>query len=70
MPWILAAVIVFAALAVLALVVLRLWRRVKALAAEVGRAGEAIGTASLALEKAQAEGPLGRAPGPLAPRRG
>ena len=54
--------IALAALAVLAVLVLSLWRRVKALSRLVAEAGETVGSATAALEAAQAAGPLG-APG-------
>ena len=44
-------------LGVLALVVLRLWRSVKALSRTAADAGEAVGAASDRLAAAQAEGP-------------
>ena len=55
--WILLDVaIALAALAVLAVLVLRLWRKVKALSATVTAAGERVGEASDRLAAAQAEG--------------
>ena len=46
-------------LAVLAVLVLGLWRRVKALSSAVTQAGETVGQATDALAVAQAAGPLG-----------
>jgi len=58
--WILLDVaIALAALAVLAVLVLGLWRRVKALSATVAVAGETVGQATDRLAAAQASGPLG-----------
>jgi hypothetical protein len=51
--------IALAALAVLAVLVLGLWRKVKALSSTVTTAGEAVGRATDALAAAQAAGPLG-----------
>jgi uncharacterized protein YoxC len=48
-----------AALAVLAVLVLGLWRKVKALSAAVAEAGETVGRATDRLAAAQAAGPLG-----------
>jgi len=57
--WILIDVaIAVAALTVLAVLVLGLWRKVKALSATVTRAGETLGQASDRLADAQAGGPL------------
>jgi len=47
------------ALVVLVLLALGLWRRVKALAGEVARAGESVGAVTEELARAQASGPLG-----------
>jgi hypothetical protein len=55
-------VIALVALAVLAVLVRRLWRAVKALSGAVATAGDTIAAASDALAAAQAEGPLGGAP--------
>ena len=64
MTWILLDVaIALAALAVLAVLVLGLWRKVKALSAAVAVAGESVGQATDRLAAAQATGPLGQ-PGP------
>ena len=61
--WILLDVaIALAALAVLAVLVLGLWRKVKALSAAVSVAGETIGQATDRLAVAQADGPLGGQP--------
>ena len=58
--WILIDVaIAVVALAVLAVLVLGLWRKVKALSAAVAVAGEAVGQATDRLAAAQADGPLG-----------
>ena len=58
--WILLDVaIALAALAVLAVLVLGLWRKVKALSATVAVAGETVGQASDRLAAAQAAGPRG-----------
>ena len=58
--WILLDVaIALAALAVLAVLVLGLWRKVKALSATVAVAGEAVGSATDRLAAAQATGPHG-----------
>ena len=58
--WILLDVtIAVAALAVLAVLVLGLWRKVKALSAAVTVAGESIGSATDRLAAAQSAGPLG-----------
>ena len=68
MPWLLIDLLLgVLALAGLALVVLGLWRKVKALSREVSRAGEAIGSATDSLAQLQAAGELGRQaeqPGP------
>ena len=56
MRWVLLYLLIaLVSLGCLGAVVLSLWRKVKALAAEVSRAGEAVGTASDALAAAQAE---------------
>jgi Sec-independent protein translocase protein TatA len=56
--WVLVDVLlVVAALAVLAVLVLGLWRKVRDLGREVGRAGEAIGRATDQLAELQAERP-------------
>jgi uncharacterized protein YoxC len=61
--WILLDVaIALAALAVLAVLVLGLWRKVKALSAAVAVAGETVGQATDRLAAAQADGPLGGPP--------
>ncbi len=58
--WILIDVaIAFVALAVLAVLVLGLYRKVKALSRAVGTAGETVAVASDALAAAQSAGPLG-----------
>ena len=58
--WILIDVaIAVAALAVLAVLVLGLWRKVKALSSAVAVAGETVGQATDRLAAAQAAGPLG-----------
>ena len=58
--WILIDVaIAVAALAVLAVLVLGLWRKVKALSAAVTVAGESVGQATDRLAAAQSDGPLG-----------
>ena len=58
--WILLDVaIALAALAVLAVLVLGLWRKVKALSATVAVAGETVGSATDRLAAAQATGPRG-----------
>ena len=66
MLWILLDIaIAVAALAVLAVLVLGLWRKVKALSATVAAAGERLGEASDRLAAVQAEaghGPDGRRP--------
>jgi hypothetical protein len=55
--WILLDVVIaLAALAVLAVLVLGLWRKVKALSAAVTVAGEAVGQATDRLAAAQADG--------------
>jgi hypothetical protein len=51
--------IALAALAVLAVLVLGLWRKVKALSAAVVVAGETVGAATDRLAAAQSAGPLG-----------
>ncbi len=67
MRWILIDVaIAVAALAVLAGLVLGLWRKVKALSAAVTVAGESVGQATDRLAAAQSAGPLG---GPEAAHR-
>jgi hypothetical protein len=48
------------ALGFLGAVALGLWRKVKALSAEVGRAGDAVGRATDALAQVQAEQPISR----------
>ena len=59
MTWILIDLaIALAALAVLAVLLLRLWKRVKALSRTVSAAGETIASATEALEAAQSAGPL------------
>jgi hypothetical protein len=59
--WILIDVaIAVAALTVLAMLVLGLWRKVKALSSAVTIAGETVGQATDRLAAAQATGPLGR----------
>ena len=71
MRWILLDVaIALAALAVLAVLVLGLWRRVKALTAVVSAAGETIGSATDALEVAQSAGPRAGPPPAHRPPRG
>jgi hypothetical protein len=58
--WILLDVaIALAALAVLAVLVLGLWRKVQLLSAAVAVAGETVGQATDRLAAAQAAGPLG-----------
>ena len=58
--WILLDVVVaLAALAVLAVLVLGLWRKVEALSAAVAVAGETVGQATDRLAAAQAAGPRG-----------
>lgn len=47
------------ALVVLVLLALGVWRRVKALAGELARAGESVGAVTEELARAQASGPLG-----------
>ncbi len=60
MTWVLLDVaIALAALAVLAVLVLGLWRKVKALSATVAAAGETVGVATERLAAAQSAGPLG-----------
>ena len=60
MTWTLLAVAAaLLALVVLALVSLRLWRRVRALTRTVAAAGETVGGATSALALAQGQGPLG-----------
>jgi hypothetical protein len=51
--------IAFAALGLLAVLVLSLYRKVKALSRAVGTAGETVAVASDALAAAQSAGPLG-----------
>jgi len=67
-PWLLVDLLLgVLALLVLALVVLGLWRKVKALSREVSRAGEAIGSATDSLAQLQAVGEQrkhGEQPGP------
>ena len=58
--------IALAALAVLAVLVLGLWRKVKALSSAVTVAGETVGQATDRLADAQSAGPLG---GPEAAHR-
>ena len=63
MTWILLDLaIALVSLAVLAVLVLGLWRRVKALGRTVTLAGETVGRATDALAQAQATGPLGAPP--------
>lgn len=58
MRWLVIDVLlVLAAFAALALVLLGVWRKVKALGREVARAGEAIATATDELARVQAEMP-------------
>lgn len=60
MKWILLDLaIALAALAVLAVLVLGLWRKVKALSGAVARAGETVAAATEQLAAAQGDGPLG-----------
>ena len=60
MPWILVDLaLALLSLALLAVLVLRLWRKVKALSSAVAKAGEAVATATDALTVAQNAGPLG-----------
>jgi hypothetical protein len=60
--WILLDVaIAVAALVVLAVLVLGLWRKVKALSAAVAVAGETVGAATDRLAAAQSSGPVGGA---------
>lgn len=67
--WILLDVaIALAALVVLAVLVLGLYRKVKALSRAVGEAGDTVAVASDALAAAQSDGPLG-APRPGGPAR-
>ena len=66
MRWILLDLaIALAALAVLSVLVLRLWRRVKALSAVVTAAGDTLAQASDALAAAQASGAPGDGAPPL-----
>lgn len=68
MRWVLLDVgIALAALAVLAVLVLGLWRKVKALSAAVAVAGATVAEATDRLAAAQAAGPLGDGAAP--PRR-
>ena len=61
MRWILLDVVLaLGALAVLALLSLRLWRKVKSLSRTVSRAGETVATATEALALVQGDGPLGQ----------
>ncbi len=63
MRWVLLDVaIAVAALAVLAVLVLGLWRKVKALSSAVTVAGDTVARATDALAAAQAAGPLGGQP--------
>ena len=63
MRWILLDLaLALVSLAVLAVLVLGLWRKVKALSAAVAAAEERIGAATAALEAAQLDGPLGAVP--------
>lgn len=65
MTWILIDLaIALLALGLLAVLVLRLWKRVKALSKAVTAAGDAVTQASDALAAAQGEGPLGATPRP------
>ena len=58
MPWLAVdVVLVLAALVLLAVVGLRLWRSVKALGSRVSEAGERLGAALDDLERVQAGGP-------------
>ena len=60
MTWVLLDVaIALAALAVLAVLVLGLWRKVKALSAAVAVAGETVGEATERLAAVQSAGPRG-----------
>ena len=58
-----------AALVVLGVLALGLWRRIKSLSRTVSRAGEAVATATDALALVQADGPLGRSGRPDADGR-
>ena len=70
MRWILVdLVLALLALGLLAVLLLGLWRRVKALSRSVSAAGAVIATATDALAEAQGAGPLGQAPAGAA-RRG
>ena len=68
MKWILVDVVLaLLALGVLAVLLLGLWRKVKALSSTVTRASEAVGRASEALTLDQGDGPLGQVPARSAP---
>lgn len=74
MPWLLVDVVLaLLALAVLGFSALSLWRAVKGLGREIGRAGTEVGAATDALARVQAEAPTPAAathavPRPLSPR--
>ena len=70
MRWILVdVVLVLLALAVLAVLALGLWRKVKALSRAVSQAGEQVTRATDALAVAQGAGPLGALPTRTGPAR-
>ena len=70
MSWILVdVVLVLLAMAVLAVLALGLWRKVKALSRAVSQAGEQVTRATDALAVAQGAGPMGALPTRTGPAR-
>ena len=70
MRWLLVdLVLALVALAVLAVLSVGLWRKVKALSRTVSRAGESVATATEALALVQADGPLAQSGRPGVPGR-
>ena len=70
MRWLLVdLVLALVALAVLAVLCLGLWRKVKALSRTVSRAGASVATATEALALVQADGPLAQSGRPGVPGR-
>ena len=64
MFWLLIALLLLLALAVLAVTLLGLWRRVKVLGRQLTAAGETVEQMTGALDGARAAGPLGARPCP------
>ena len=64
MPWLLIALLLLLSLAVLAVTLLGLWRRVKVLGRTVSAAGKTVEELTGTLDGARAGGPLGAGPCP------